>query len=652
MAAVRHVVFGTAGHIDHGKTTLVRALTGVDCDRLPEEKARGITIELGFAQLTDGDTQLHFVDVPGHERLVHTMIAGAAGIDLALLVVAADEGIKPQTREHLEVIRLMGVPAGAVVLTKTDLVDADLVTLAAEEVRELLADTPFATAPVVPVSAHTGAGLDELRRVMLELAAHARPRQVEGRPFRLAVDRVFTLTGVGTVVTGTSLWGRLDVGAEVLVEPGALRARARRLHCHGLERDRVEAGERVAVNLAAVPTERLRRGDQVLSPGPWQPSRMVTLRLELLASATNPLEEGSELELHALATRVEARVERLSRPALEPGTSGVAVLLLDEPALLFPGDRAVLRRPSPVNTFAGGVVLDAHLPRPRRRDAAALEQLPPVHRQSWPELLGSWVDRAGLAGVSVEELAGRLGALPEAIEAPLGRLLADHRVHALATQPARLVREAALTELAAAAAAELARRLAGEEVSAGVPARDFAAAILPRAAQPLAGVFLEELRRRSVVELTGGRVVPVGREQHMTEQGEELTRRVDACYRDAGLDPPSPGEVAERLSARPATVEGICRFLVTRGRLVRLEGKFLIHRAVLDEVASGIRSWSVASFEVAEFKERFGLTRKLAIPILEWLDSERVTVRHGASARRVLGRGGAGPATTGQPGGG
>jgi selenocysteine-specific elongation factor len=230
---VQHVVWGTAGHIDHGKTTLVKALTGVDCDRLPEEKDRGITIELGFAGLDDGELALHFVDVPGHERLVHTMIAGAAGIDLALLVIAADEGVMPQTREHLEVIRLMGVPGGAVALTKTDLVEPDFAELAAEEVRELLAPTAFADVPVVPVSAHTGAGLAELRGVLVSQARQARPRQIEGRPYREPVDRVFSLTGAGTVITGTSLWGALEVGSEIAIEPGVGSARVRRLHVRG-----------------------------------------------------------------------------------------------------------------------------------------------------------------------------------------------------------------------------------------------------------------------------------------------------------------------------------------------------------------------------------------------------------------------------------
>jgi len=636
-AVMRHVVFGTAGHIDHGKTTLIKALTGTDCDRLPEERERGITIDLGFAQLTEDDLQLHFVDVPGHERLVHTMIAGAAGIDRALVVVAADEGVMPQTREHLEIIRLMGVPGIVVAITKADMVDDELRQLVVEEVSEGLAGTPYKSSPVLTVSATTGDGLPELRRRLLDEAVRADPHQIEGRPYREVVDRVFALTGAGTVVTGTSLWGSVGVGDEIAIYPRGELARIRRLHVHGAERQRVEAGERVAVNLVGPARESLARGDQLISPGPWRTTLLATVRLELLGSAPQPLEEGDEVEVHALARRVPARVERLGTRPLPPGQTATAQLKLREPLLLFPGDRLVLRRPSPVNTFAGGLVLDAHLPRWRRRDSGGLNGLPAVQRPAWPELLMSWVERADLAAPSAEDLAGRLGVLTEAVQAPLGRLLEAGAIATLATRPPRVVSTAGLDRLTAAARRELERRLAGELVSAGIPARDFAAALLPRAAQPLADHFLEELRRRGVLELAGGRVVPAGVEAHMTERGAELTRAVEEAYQEAGLAPPSPAEVAERLAANPAAVDGICRFLVQRGRLVRLEGKLLVHAAALDEIARRVRSLGSATLTVGEFKEQFGLTRKLAIPVLEWLDSQRVTVRQG-EVRRIVRR--------------
>jgi selenocysteine-specific elongation factor len=411
----------------------------------------------------------------------------------------------------------------------------------------------------------------------------------------------------------------------------------RRLHVHGEERRQVEAGERVAINLAGISKDALARGQQILSPGPWVETQLVTIQLELLATAPGPLDEGDELEVHALAARVSGRVDRLSRRPLEPGNRAVAQLLLREPMLLFPGDRVVLRRPSPVNTFAGGQVLDAHLRRWRRRDSAALDDLGGVQRSEWPRLLMAWVDAEGLAGLALPAIAGRLGVLEDAVEALLGRLLAAESIRALPSQPPRFVTAARIERLANDAATALRERLADEEVSAGIPARDFIGRLAPRRARMLDDLYLEELRARGVIELSEGRVVPPGQDSHMTAAGEELSRRVEALYRETGFDAPSPREAAEKLAARPASVEGICRFLIQRHRLVRLDGRYLIHRAVLDDMARGVREWEVEDFAVGDFKDRFGLTRKLAIPALEWLDSQRVTLRQG-DRRKILRR--------------
>jgi selenocysteine-specific elongation factor len=303
--------------------------------------------------------------------------------------------------------------------------------------------------------------------------------------------------------------------------------------------------------------------------------------------------------------------------------------------LLFPGDRFVLRRPSPVNTFAGGTVVDAHLRRWRRRDSAALAKLPGVGRENRAQLLESWIDSAGLAGLTTSAMSGRLGVLEEAVEAPLGRLLERASIQALPTRPPVFVAATRVAALTETAAEELERRFEGEEVSAGIPARDFVGKILPPPALPLSDHYLEELRGRGALELSEGRVVPPGKQSHMTEAGEALTRKVEALYRSQRFDAPPPVEAANLLEAKPATIEGICRYLMQRHRLVRLEGKYLIHRAVMDEMARQVREWDVEDFAVGDFKERFGLTRKLAIPALEWLDSERVTVRQG-NRRKII----------------
>jgi selenocysteine-specific elongation factor len=322
---------------------------------------------------------------------------------------------------------------------------------------------------------------------------------------------------------------------------------------------------------------------------------------------------------------------------LKPGGDAVAQIQLRQPMMLFPGDRVVLRRPSPVNTFAGGRVLDSRLPRWRRRESDDLAALPDTQRSSWPKLLASWIERAGLCGADVRELSGRLGVLDDAVEAPLGRLLEEGAIVAMASRPPIFVAVQAVDQLAAAAARELRERLAGEEVSAGIPARDFLGGLLPKTALGRADQFLEMLRGRGVLDLADGRVVPPGGDSHMTEAGRELAARVDELYREAGFAAPSPAEAAEALEAREAAVEGICRFLTQRNRLVRLDGKFLVHRSTLDALADDVREWQVEDFAVGDFKERFGLTRKLAIPAMEWLDSQRVTVRHG-NRRKIVRR--------------
>jgi selenocysteine-specific elongation factor len=305
--------------------------------------------------------------------------------------------------------------------------------------------------------------------------------------------------------------------------------------------------------------------------------------------------------------------------------------------MLFPGDRVVLRRPAPVNTFAGGLVLDTRLGRYRRIHAAGLETRPTVQRSAWPQLFQRWIDEAGTTALSLDDLAGRLGVLPDSAESVVGRLLEKKTVIALPTQPPRFVIQRAVDELAQRAGEEIAARLKSEAVSAGVPARDFMASVLPVSALDLASHYLEVLRLRKAVEVTDGRVLPPGASSHMTADGAELSQKLDDLYRDAGIDPPSPAEAAERLSKRPAMVEGVCRFLVQQGVLVRLEGRWIIHRSVLDNIVRDVTAWDLAEFAVGEFKQKFDLTRKLAIPILEWLDSERITVRVG-NKRKVLNR--------------
>jgi selenocysteine-specific elongation factor len=627
---VRAVVFGTAGHIDHGKTSLVKALTGVDCDRLPEEKRRGITLVLGFAPLLDpeGELELSFIDVPGHERLVHTMIAGAAGIDRALLVVAADEGVMPQTREHLEILEVLGVRGGVVALTKADLVDAATLEIKRREVAMALAGGPLADAPVVPSSTVTGDGLQRVRDEILGSARRVSRSEEPQRPFRLAVDRVFTLPGAGTVVTGTAHWGRVREGDELLSLPGELSVRVRGVQVHGTNRAQAGPGERVALRLAGASVGQVPRGEQLLSTGSWRATQRLAVELRLLEDGS--LAEGDQVWLHLLAARVLARVERMHPGELGGNESGRAILRLARGVFAVPGDKVVLRRVSPASTLGGGEVLDGQPPRLRRREAAVLGELP----TPWEDLPGAllrWVEQVGPKGVSAGVLAARLGVREERLEAALGQLVAGEAVTVTRTRPPLLVHRDAVTAIR-----ERAREVLASAGSIGFPLAEFVARLVPGDARRLRDFYLDELRRSGLLREVGGHALAAD----ATPLGDALAARVAEFYRQAGFAAPSPGEAAAALAADPRVVQGIVRFLVDQQRLVRVGGKWVLHREALDEVVASLRGWGMESFDVGQFKERFGLTRKLAIPILEWLDSQRVTRREGDRRRMVRPRSG------------
>ena len=631
---MRAVVFGTAGHIDHGKTSLVKSLTGVDCDRLPEEKRRGITLVLGFAPLLDprGEVELSFIDVPGHERLVHTMIAGAAGIDRALLVVAADEGIMPQTREHLDVLEVLGVRGGVVALTKADAVERERLDAVRQEVAAHLAGGPLSDAPVIPCSALNGEGIEKVRDAVLECSRGVVRTQDPHRPFRLPVDRTFTVSGVGTVVTGTAHWGRVRVGEELVALPGGARARVRGIQVHGVPRDEAEVGERVALGLSGVTLSDVPRGEQLLHASEWRPSHRFALDVRVLRDAP-AVAEGDRLWVHLLATRRLARIERAHPARIGPRESGRVIVRFVNLGFAAPGDKVVLRRVSPAVTIGGGEVLDTQPPRLARREAASLAALPRPWTDA-PATIDRWVALAGPGGLASSELSLRMGVWEAGLELALGRLVTAGSVVVARTRPLVLVHRDSVGGVQTQAADLL--RAAGEM---GVPHAEFVAQLLPSAARHLRDFYLDSLRRAGLMREVAGRFLSAD----ASPLGDALAGRVVELYRRTGFAAPSPEEVARTLGAEPRVVEGLVRFLVDQKRLARVGGKWVLHRQVLDEVVESLRSWGVEGFDVTAFKERFGLTRKLAIPVLEWLDSERVTRREGDRRRLVRPRAGTTP---------
>ncbi len=623
MQIARRFIVGTAGHIDHGKTALVRALTGIDADRLPEEKARGITIDLGFAHLSRGDARIGFVDVPGHERFVRNMLAGAGGIDAVLLVVAADESIKPQTREHFAIVRLLGIPRGVVALTKTDRVSDDVAAVAELEVRELVAGSFLEGAPILRVSARTGEGVDRLADTLFAIAGDAAGHR-DRKPLRLPIDRAFSIAGFGRVVTGSLVDGTLTAGQKVEILPEGIEARVRRVEVHDEAIETARAGERTSANLAGVEREQLRRGQMIVAPGSIVPSSRLLVRLTMLADAP-ALEDGAEVAFHHFASEHVARV-RLWEEA-GPAAEIAALLTLETPVAARAGDRFIVRRLSPAATIGGGEILDVHPPR-----KIAAEDRRVFLSGSTADRLVRRIERSA-AGASREELAREEGLREEEVRPLLAERLKAGDLRDLDSGRLFLskIRWEDLAKRAAAAVAEEIKRRPGavdasraavlEQVFGAFSAHD-AEVVLKSIADAGRVVLAGE-----TVRLPGERALPGG-EQKMAE-------RIAALFDEGGLEPPSPGDVAVKLSAKPKIVEGLLAYLVKERRLARLPGGFFVSRAAVDSVVSELRASGKSPISVPEFKEMFHLTRRMAIPLLEHLDETKVTRRAG-DRREVL----------------
>ena len=578
------VVVGTAGHIDHGKTRLLEALTGVDCDRWAEEKARGITIDLGFTHLVEGELQIGFVDVPGHERFLHNALAGLGGIRLVLLVVAADEGVEPQTREHLAICQLLGIPRAIVALTKRDLVDADTLELARLEIEELLETTPYAEAPILPVSSITGEGLDALRAALVA-AANALAEAADPKdPLRLGIDRAFQLKGLGAIVTGTLVSGQVQAGQAVEILPRGVEARVRGAQVHGEDRPRAEAVERTALQLAGVGLDELRRGEQVGTPGVFAPARDLAVELTLLDDAPDPIGSWTPIRCFAGAAEVVGKVRSLGDP-ITPGASGLAELRLGQPLVVIRGDRFVIRRPSPATTLGGGHVLDPAWRRRRGRDAASAAR----RLATLDDALVLWVHEAGERGTTADELAPRLGRRPAAMTADLDRLAGDAKILRVQAKGKRYLDPAVFPR-----AAERARRLLADFFDAnrladGMPKAEFLGRLLPERARDLDAVYLKFLAHEKIATVDGDRVRPPGHHASSQLTGEEdaLAERLLRAIEAEGLTPPSPNELARRLGAKPQILAGVQKYLVEQKRLVRLPSSELIVSTAAIETLRG-----------------------------------------------------------------
>lgn len=633
---MKHVIVGTAGHIDHGKTSLVRALTGIDADRLKEEKQRGITIDIGFANLTLGDVEIGFVDVPGHERFVKNMLAGAHGIDLVVLVIAADEAVMPQTREHFDICRLLGVRAGVIALTKSDLVDDELLGLARAEVEDFVAGSFLDGAPIVAVSSTTGAGLDELQIVLHELSGSV-PNRAADRPFRLPIDRAFTIKGFGTVLTGTLIAGEVAIGDSLEVLPAGRKVKVRGLQVHGATTERATAGQRTAVNLQGVELDDVERG-QVLAPvNRFRATSMLDVRLNLLEGAARPLEHRARVRFHHGTMEVIARVVLLGRETLEPGESSLAQIRLETPILALPGDRFIIRSYSPQTTIGGGVVLDAHAVKHRQSDSHAAEWLGRLEKAGPADQVAHWLEKADVRGLSIPELAAISGMTDVDATSHTASLVAAERIRSVGDAPPRfLFRETA--ERLEAASLEVVKGFHRREpIAPGLPLEELRSSLFASSPVEVFKAITSGLvesgklvRDRDVVRLAsrGGALTP---EDDAAKSAFEL------AVRAAGLEGPSHADVATKLGLVEARARKFADLLVREGRVVRL-GDLVFHAESLLELKARVKERRAVdpSLDIAAFREiSGGVSRKYAIPLLEWLDREHVTRRVG-DRREIL----------------
>ena len=643
---MKRIIIGTAGHIDQGKTSLVKALTGIDADRLKEEQERGITIDIGFADLTIGDVHFGFVDVPGHERFIKNMLAGASGIDLVLLVVAADESVMPQTREHFDICRLLEVRSGLVVITKTDMADEDLIQLVEAEVEEFVAGSFLAGAPVLRVSSRTGEGIEELRKTLTQLARRVADRDASAVA-RLPIDRVFTIKGFGTVVTGTLIAGRISTGDELELLPSPeRRTRARGLQVHGHPTTEAVAGERTAVNLQGIDLEEVARGQALAPAGRLQAAHMLDVRLQLLGSAPRPLRTRSRVRVHLGTAEILARVVLPGQAELAPGAAGFAQLRLESPVLALPGDHFIVRRYSPAVTIGGGTVIDAQPHKHRLRDGAQvvaqLEKLAVADRErNETERLALFVEMAGEHGMTHAAIAARTGANDDTISQAAAALTKSRRLIAASNNPLLLVSQAAFNELAKQVRELLKNFHKKSPLETGLGREELRERIFAHLSAEIFRAVIAHLTERGEVVAEKDLLRLAAHRVELSAEEKAARDHIAELFAQAALQPVTLEDAIAQAGRKhgidAARTQRFAQMLINSGELIRVSD-LLFHRTAIEALKATLQTYKAAhgaKLDVAAFKDLTGVSRKYAIPLLEYLDRQRITRRIG-DAREIL----------------
>ena len=627
---MKHVIIGTAGHVDHGKTLLVKALTGIDTDRLVEEKKRGITIDLGFAHLDFEDgTQAGLVDVPGHEKFIKNMLAGAGGIDLAMLVVAADEGFMPQTVEHLGILSLLGIKEGLIVITKADMVDPEWVEMIAEDARERVKGTFLEGKPIMAVSAYTGQGIAELRQYLHGLVKAAAEKNLR-TPFRLPVDRVFSVDGFGTVVTGTLIEGsiRKDEMAELV--PSGLQAKVRSIQVHGKDTDTACAGQRVAVNLAGLKKTDIQRGDTVSRPGTVKISRMLDVRLQNLKNSQRTILTQSQVHFYHGSSVMLAKVVLLDRESLLPGDSCYAQLRLTEPLASKRGDRFVIRFYSPLETIGGGVILDEAPMRHKAGDQAVLEALAIRESGSGNQKLAQTVAGFGYALPTAEKLCSELNLEAEELQEQLAELIAAGKV--LELLPSRYLAASVLDQAWDGCRKLLEAYHVANPLHAGMKLAELRQKLLPGTELTVADGVLAELAAEGRIKRIADRYAMAEFTVHFTKRQNAIRDKLLQTYRKADLEVPGVDEVYPMfLPKEKEDCKQVLESLISSGQLVMLTPQLYYHHQTYQRVLEQTRAFFAEKEDLtlAEFRDMLGTSRKYALAVLEYYDRNKMTKKEG-----------------------
>lgn len=630
------IIVGTAGHIDHGKTALVRALTGTDTDRLPEEKQRGITIDLGFAELELGDVRYGFVDVPGHERFVKNMLAGASGIDLVLLVIAADEGIMPQTREHFDICRLLRVERGLVAITKTDLVDEEMLEIVRAEVSEFVSGTFLDRAPIVGVSSRNGEGIEELRNALAATASSVKPR-TSLHVARLPIDRSFAVKGFGSVVTGTLASGEIREGDEVELLPEGRRLRVRGVQSHGRKVTEANSGRRTAVNLAGIDHHEVRRGMLLTEPDVLCPAQSFDAEVEVLSDSAGPLRTRQRIRVHIGTAEVLARVVVVAGPLIHPGEKGFVQLRLESPVAAILGERFIVRSYSPQETIAGGSILGSSEARFRRRNAPELSEILlslSAALTDPSETLRLLIERSADRGQSRAEIRAITGWSNKTVDEAIAKLKAGD-----------LILDSSGVYSSRANVAFLERRVLrfvecmheADRVAQAIPLEKVRADVFRSVRPEVEKAVLNILTSGGKLAVEGDAVRLVGRAARLSESEGAALTHLRNTFETAGLDVPKPDDIIENSASNTGAdkeaVKKLFQQLLSSGELVRVNPEIVISSKILDGLIERVRVFADRSpdrsIDVAKFKEIAGVSRKYAIPLLEYFDQRRITARRG-----------------------